>query len=65
MSHRQEAESALISGVVELEIEPEPEPNEREAIETAISRLLGDATLPPEYASAWRRVGIAENVEAD
>ena len=50
---------------MELEIEPEPDPREREAIEAAILRLLGEKTLPPAYVSSWRRAGIAENVGND
>jgi hypothetical protein len=50
---------------VDVVIEPEPSPEEREAIELALGRLLEDEAVPPAYRSAWRRAGIAENVEAD
>lgn len=47
---------------MELEIRPEPEPDQREAIETALERLLAHPALPAAYLGAWRQAGIAENV---
>lgn len=40
---------------------PEPTGDEREALTRVLAGLLGDQTHPV-YTSAWRRVGIAENV---
>jgi hypothetical protein len=50
---------------VEVVVMPEPDPQEREAIATALARLAGDAETPGPYLSAWRRLGIAENLEPD
>jgi hypothetical protein len=50
---------------VELRIDPEPDPEEREAIELALERMLGDEALPAAYTSRWRAVGVAENVGGD
>ena len=44
-----------------VEITPEPAPEERDALLAGIERLLtGDAPIPPQYASAWRRAGLLE-----
>ena len=51
---------------MDVQIEPEPAPAEREAIEAALERLLGDRFSPPgagPYASAWRLAGLRENVQ--
>jgi hypothetical protein len=45
---------------VDVDIRPEPDPDEREAIETALRKLIAGAALPPAYTSAWRQVGIRE-----
>jgi hypothetical protein len=48
---------------VELLIQPEPDPADREALELALARLLEPMQPPPAYVSAWRRAGIAENLD--
>jgi hypothetical protein len=50
---------------VDLSIHPEPPPEEREAIGVALAKLLEEDESANAYGSAWRRVGITENVEAD
>ena len=50
---------------MEFEITPEPTPPEREALTKALERLLADDVLPPAYRSAWRALGIRENVEQE
>jgi hypothetical protein len=42
---------------------PEPEPAEREALELALERLLGDEFVEPAaYRSEWRRAALEEGV---
>ena len=51
-----------------FEITPEPKPEEREALVTALERLLRDEGAPgthPAYRSEWRAEGILESVGAD
>jgi hypothetical protein len=48
--------------LVEFVLEPEPDPGEREAVAVALERLLAREQVPTPYRSAWRRLGIAENV---
>jgi hypothetical protein len=50
---------------VEYEIRPEPAPQEREAIVTALQRLLAREPEPTAYTSRWRDAGLRENVEED
>jgi hypothetical protein len=45
-------------------IRPEPLDPERKAIEAALAALLGPRTLPPQYSSEWRQVGLREAVGA-
>jgi hypothetical protein len=42
---------------------PEPPPHEREAVERALTRLLG--AEPRDVRSAWWREGIRESVRFD
>ena len=46
-----------------LDINPEPTVEEREAIETAVRKLLTGKSLPPAYASAWRKAALREAIE--
>ncbi|MDQ2982420.1 MAG: hypothetical protein M3R70_00630 [Actinomycetota bacterium] len=48
---------------MDFQIAPEPEPAEREALETALERLLARGEAPGPYRSAWRDLGVRENVE--
>jgi hypothetical protein len=48
---------------VPLDITPEPTVEEREAIETALRTLLAGNSLPPAYASAWRKAALREAIE--
>jgi len=48
---------------VEAEIKPDPTPEERAAILAALGRLVSEA--PPAYRSAWRQLGVEENLEED
>jgi hypothetical protein len=50
---------------MEPRIRPEPAPDERAAIIAALAALLSNDGLPPAYRSAWREVGIRENLDAD
>ena len=50
---------------MEYELTPEPPPDERDALLAALEQLVEDGATAPAYASAWRRVGIRENVEDD
>jgi hypothetical protein len=50
---------------VEYEIRPEPAPREREAIVTALQRLLAREPVPTAYTSSWRDAGLRENVGED
>ena len=45
---------------MEYEITPEPTPEERAALVAALDRLTEE---PAEWASAWWRAGVRENVE--
>lgn len=49
--------------LVDYEVTPEPAGDEREALERALGELLGH-DAHPAYVSAWRRAGIAENIES-
>jgi hypothetical protein len=41
----------------------EPEPAEREALEAALTRLLGSEERVPEaYGSEWRRAALEEGI---
>jgi hypothetical protein len=51
-----------LSGV-ELEISPEPSPEERQALLQALAALLVRDPRPAAYRSAWRELGLRENVE--
>ena len=44
---------------------PEPPPGEREALLAALEQIAEEAAIAPVYESAWRRVGIDENVDGD
>jgi hypothetical protein len=48
---------------MEPEIRPDPSPEERAAILAALERLLSVDSRPPAYRSAWREVGIRENLD--
>ena len=48
---------------VELEISPEPDEEGRDAIEAALQRLLRRDSVPPAYASAWRKAGLRSAVD--
>jgi hypothetical protein len=50
---------------VEYEIIPEPSPDEREAIVTAIERLLRRDPQPAAYRSRWRALGVKENLDPE
>jgi hypothetical protein len=49
---------------VEPEIKPEPTPEERAAILAALRELAGERR-PATEISAWRRLGVRENLDAD
>ena len=49
---------------MDYEIRPEPDQEEREAIVTALKRLLAREAEPPAYRSAWRERGVLENLES-
>jgi hypothetical protein len=44
-------------------IRPEPTPEERAAILAALERLLSENAGPPAYRSAWRDMGVRENLD--
>ena len=48
---------------MEAEIKPDPTPEERAAILAALAGLLSDG--PPAYRSAWRQLGVEENLDGD
>ena len=52
---------------MEFEFTPEPTPEEREALVAALERLLrdDDPVTPAAYRSAWRALGILENLGGD
>jgi hypothetical protein len=50
---------------VDFVTRPEPDPEAREAIALALECLLVADELPPAYASRWRAVGIAENLDGE
>jgi len=39
-----------------------PEPDDRDAVVAAVEALLARDELPPAYRSAWRALGVLENV---
>jgi hypothetical protein len=47
---------------MEFKLEPEPAPEEREVVTIALKRLLGGERVPPAHRSAWRRLGVIENL---
>ena len=47
---------------MELEITPEPNPEEREALLAALAALLDGDRRPAAYRSAWRELGIRDNL---
>ena len=42
-----------------------PEPDDRDAVLAAVEALLARDELPPAYRSAWRELGVRENVGGD
>ena len=50
---------------MEISIQPEPGPDERAALEAAAARLVEPPEPPASYVSAWRRAGVAENLEIE
>jgi hypothetical protein len=42
-----------------------PEPDDRDAVLAAVEALLAREVLPPAYRSAWRELGVRENVGCD
>lgn len=48
---------------MQVHIDPEPPPDEREAIETALRRLVNGTRKPAAYASAWRNAGLREALD--
>jgi len=50
---------------VEAQIRPDPTPQEQAAILAALARLLAGADEPAAYRSAWRELGVRENLEDD
>jgi hypothetical protein len=50
---------------VEPQIRPDPTPEERAAILAAFERLLAGDDGPAAYRSAWRELGVRENLDDD
>jgi len=42
-----------------------PEPDDRDAVLAAVEALLARDELPPAYRSAWRDIGVRENLGND
>jgi hypothetical protein len=42
-----------------------PEPDDRDAVLAAVEALLARDELPPAYRSAWRDIGVRENLGDD
>lgn len=45
-----------------MEVRISPEPSDREGIVAAVEALLASNGEPPAYRSAWRELGIRENL---
>ena len=50
---------------MDVDISPEPSPEEREAILAALEAELSRDVRPEAYRSAWRELGIRENLDGD
>jgi hypothetical protein len=42
-----------------------PEPDDRDAVLAAVQVLLSRDRLPPAYRSAWRELGVRENLGSE
>lgn len=48
-----------------MDVRITPEPDDRDAVLAAVEALLARDELPPAYRSAWRDIGVRENLGDD
>lgn len=48
-----------------MEVRITPEPDDRDALVAAVEALLSRNPLPAAYRSAWRELGVRENLGED
>lgn len=48
-----------------MDVRITPEPDDRDALLAAVEALLSRDPLPPAYRSAWRELGVRENLGGD
>lgn len=48
-----------------MDVRITPEPDDRDAVLAAVEVLLARDPLPPAYHSAWRELGVRENLGCD
>lgn len=48
-----------------MDVRITPEPDDRDTVLAAVEALLARDELPPAYRSAWRDIGVRENLGGD